>query len=633
MADQSPTNKLTKVLSYDLPNKWRIDELNEQLLVNSPSEDLTMHVLQLPRTQNKPSEIALSAWKKVSPDVTLEVSFEEPELSNQGWEAQHHVELVGSNNNVYQATLLIGQKEVYAILLKTTPSEFDKRYAEISLFLNSIHLSGYKAPDYSSLTAKALDANDIKNLQSFIAQSASTLSVPGVAFAISQGGKVVFEGGTGFTNTRKQQPVDAKTQFMIASNTKGMTTLLLAKLVELGKLSWEDRVIDHFPTFKLGNSKTTEQILVKHLVCACTGLPRKDFNWMFANTKHTPASSVFDDLAQLEPTSELGELYQYNNQMAAAAGYIAGHVLYPDMPLDEAYDTAMQHYVFEPLHMNDTGFSFNNALRSNFASPHDLDIYGNIIEVHQNEHQGFNHTITPYRPAGGAWSNVSDMLRYAQNELDKGQARNKKRAFNELALLQRRANMITYDVLAHYGMGLAKESLFGLEIIQHGGSLVGYKSDFYVIEQAGIAAVIMVNSTEGQPLLKAFLHKLLELVYERKGQAQSMVKIAKEKQQMYTQEFISYIDSSTNQSIKNNLAPAYKNEALGVITFDSQTQKIRINSGQWQAEYTTISSDGTSKLVFIDPVLKGLELEVGNDNAKRTLTLHGPQHRYVFYEM
>ncbi|MEP1384727.1 MAG: hypothetical protein ABJK64_13165 [Paraglaciecola sp.] len=55
--------------------------------------------------------------------------------------------------------------------------------------------------------------------------------------------------------------------------------------------------------------------------------------------------------------------------MAAAAGYVAAHILYPDMEIGAAYDKAMDEYIFEPLNMSDTTFSFAEALTGNVASP------------------------------------------------------------------------------------------------------------------------------------------------------------------------------------------------------------------------------------------------------------------------
>ena len=126
----------------------------------------------------------------------------------------------------------------------------------------------------------------------------------------------MFEGGLGVKTLGRPDPVDADTLFLAASNTKAMTTLLLAELVDekqvalgpagdgglSGASDWAD-------------AETTRQVLVKHLLCACTGLPRQDFEWLFNYATATPASSLAS-LAAMQPTSRFGEVYQYSNVMA-----------------------------------------------------------------------------------------------------------------------------------------------------------------------------------------------------------------------------------------------------------------------------------------------------------------------------
>src|SRR5579862_7705517 len=96
-----------------------------------------------------------------------------------------------------------------------------------------------------------------------------TLGIPGVSIALVDDGKVVFEGGFGVRELGKSTPVDANTLFMAASNTKGMTTLLLGRMADEGKLRWNQPVTELYPTFKLGDANTTKQVLVSNLVCAC----------------------------------------------------------------------------------------------------------------------------------------------------------------------------------------------------------------------------------------------------------------------------------------------------------------------------------------------------------------------------
>ena len=90
----------------------------------------------------------------------------------------------------------------------------------------------------------------------------------------------MFQGGFGVREIGRSETVDADTAFMIGSNGKALTTLLLARLVERGLLDWDTPVSSVWPAFRLGDAVTTRQVRVRHLVCACTGLPRQDYPWI-----------------------------------------------------------------------------------------------------------------------------------------------------------------------------------------------------------------------------------------------------------------------------------------------------------------------------------------------------------------
>jgi CubicO group peptidase (beta-lactamase class C family) len=114
--------------------------------------------------------------------------------------------------------------------------------------------------------------------------------VPGVAIGLFQDGNVVFASGFSPRELGGRDKVAAGTLFMVASNTRAMTTLMLAKLVEQGRLTWETPVTSVLPSFRLGSAATTEQVRIKHLICACTGLPRQDYEWLFQFDGVTPDS-------------------------------------------------------------------------------------------------------------------------------------------------------------------------------------------------------------------------------------------------------------------------------------------------------------------------------------------------------
>ena len=303
----------------------------------------------------------------------------------------------------------------------------------------------------------------------------------------------MFEGGFGVREQGQPTPIDADTLFMVASNTKSMTTLLLATLVDEGKLTWDTPVIDVMPDFRLGDPETTKHVLIKHLVCACTGLPRQDFEWLFEFQNATPASEMAL-LATFQPTSKFGELYQYSNLLAASGGFVAAHVIFPGRELGAAYDEAMSQRVFRPIGMGSTTFDFAKALAGNHASPHAWDPSGATAAAVM----AVNYAVIPLRPAGGAWSNVRDMMRYLQMELGRGQLPDGKRVASEINVVKRRETQIKIGNDVTYGMGLQVNREWGIPVVHHGGSLFGYKSDMLYLPDHDIAAVILVNSDEGE---------------------------------------------------------------------------------------------------------------------------------------
>ena len=71
---------------------------------------------------------------------------------------------------------------------------------------------------------------------------------------------MVFAGGFGVKELGKPEKPDASTLYMIASNTKAMTTMLLGRLVDHKKVTWTTPVTKLLPQFKLGDADTTSRV-------------------------------------------------------------------------------------------------------------------------------------------------------------------------------------------------------------------------------------------------------------------------------------------------------------------------------------------------------------------------------------
>ena len=71
-----------------------------------------------------------------------------------------------------------------------------------------------------------------------------SIGVPGMAIAIVEEGKITLARGYGVRKLGAPMTVDADTLFPIGSTTKAMTVAALATLVDAGKISWDDQVVE-----------------------------------------------------------------------------------------------------------------------------------------------------------------------------------------------------------------------------------------------------------------------------------------------------------------------------------------------------------------------------------------------------
>jgi CubicO group peptidase (beta-lactamase class C family) len=77
-------------------------------------------------------------------------------------------------------------------------------------------------------------------------------------------GRTVFRRGYGVTDLRTLHPIDAKTNFRLASFTKQFTSAAIMLLVRDGKLHYDDRLTDIFPEFPADGKSITIRNLLNH---------------------------------------------------------------------------------------------------------------------------------------------------------------------------------------------------------------------------------------------------------------------------------------------------------------------------------------------------------------------------------
>jgi len=349
---------------------------------------------------------------------------------------------------------------------------------------------------------------DTNKIDDVIKASMARFDVPGMAVAIVENDKVIFAKGFGVTNLDTNKKVNKDTLFGIASNTKAFTTAALAKLVDEGKLSWDDRVIDHLPEFRLYDSYVTREMRIRDLLSHRSGLGLGQGDLMIWPSTDKSVDEILAGLQYLKPASSFRSKYAYNNLMFVTAGEVVARVS------GISWNDYIEKNILQPLHMDTSRAGFSRIPKSNknWATGH--------IPMDGTLHPFFVNYLEDFRGAGAIASSVSDMSQWLRTQLAGGKMPNGKQLFSEKQQAQMWHPHITsmasksafesyHQQFRGYGLGWSIEDYHGFKKLGHGGGILGMVSQVTLLPEKKLGIVILSNQ-QAFGALSAVTHEVLE---------------------------------------------------------------------------------------------------------------------------
>jgi CubicO group peptidase (beta-lactamase class C family) len=525
------------------------------------------------------------------------------------------------------ARFLRGEDRGIVIIIDVTAERMATREPQVTLLMSSLFAPGHVPGTLTGQSVKPLDADRIAALLRFLDDARMRLAIPGVGIGMVQDGKVVHAGGLGVRRLGSQDAVDASTRFLSASITKPLTSLMLARLVDAGDFSWDTRVVDVWPDFRVGDPDLTRRLQLRHLLCACTGIPAQDMEWTFSG-ESLSGEQMMEVLAGIQPNAGIGELYQYSNLMAAASGFLGAQHLHPDLPLTDAYDRAMQAQVFDPLGMAATTFDIDHALAGNHASPHGSTLAGDTVIVPMD----YNRMSLPMRPDGGAWSNVDDLNRYLMMELSGGLLPDGYRYIRREALQARQVGQVARGGIRQwYGMGLKIDHRRGLSEVRHGGSMAGYQGEIYWLPEHGTGFVLLINADAGTHLRGLFVDRFLEVLFDQDlGSAAQLERVVTQSR-MSRIETLDGLQLPVPEVVRAGLATVYRHPVLGRVRVQRKSDALWFDFDGWASEMGMSRNAGDSVVLeSVSPSVGGYRFRVGLHEDARALVLEDGSRSYRF---
>jgi CubicO group peptidase (beta-lactamase class C family) len=348
-------------------------------------------------------------------------------------------------------------------------------------------------------------APDLAAFDRYVAQAVRDWRVPGLAIAIVKNDSVVLARGYGVLDLTKPAPVNEHTRFAIGSTTKAMTSAALGMLVDEGKLRWDDRVIDHFPDFRLYDPYVTRELTVRDLLTHRSGLPGTDLLWLRGDLT---LAEMMRRLRFVQPASSFRSQWSYQNVVYAIGGALIAKV--SGMP----WEDFVRARIFTPLGMTESEpLVAGIESRPNVARPHAQS--GDTVRAVPVR------STDPVASAGSVWSSVSDMAKWMRFILDSGRVGTRRlltpATFSELVTPQIRASAATYPALTlvrphifGYALGWFVQDYRGETVWMHTGSINGMIAIVGLLPDRRAGVIVLANLDHAE-VRHALMYKVFDL--------------------------------------------------------------------------------------------------------------------------
>jgi CubicO group peptidase (beta-lactamase class C family) len=608
--------------SFELPAGWFAERSRNFLLIQDPERQLKLWMVDIEGKAD--SDAIASAWKLVIPDFDRTArDVASPPLTD-GWDSitQISYDVATAESRVVVALSRSKDGIAYVLLLDGSTPALGRRSAQLTQIIEGQKAPGVQGESFAGKRASALDEAKAAILDAFTEDARRNARVPGAAVAVVQGGKAVFERGYGTRRLGGNEKVTPDTAFLIGSTTKPLTSLMMAVLVERGLFNWSTPVRDLLPAFKLADPDLTGKVEMQHSMCACTGLPRQDMEFIFQFNDLSPEMRLAQ-LAAVKPTTAFGETFQYSNALVSAGGFAAAHARWSQKTLRDAYVETMRETLFEPLGLSSTSFIGSGSAPGQHASPHGLHFKGEYAEIPLS----YENMLVSILPAGGAWSTARDLARYLQVELARGRLPDGKALLSESGILERRKPRIRIGAGSGYGLALVVSDGPDLRSVGHEGGTFGFSALMIFWPEHNLGLVVLSNAQAAGAFAGVVKQKLVELVFQSEEKADKALAYYVRRRNDRISKELAKIDSILEPAWMEPLLGDYQNEALGNLTLRREGNGYLVDVGEWKSEIARYTNAQQSTLILVGPPLAGLQLQ---PNDERTLLLEAGQQKYIF---
>src|SRR5688572_12132 len=237
------------------------------------------------------------------------------------------------------------------------------------------------------------------DIDAYVARVLTAFDLPGASVAVVKDGKVVLAKGYGVRKLGAGEPVDARTLFGIASNTKVVTAAALGLLVEEKKVEWDAPVIKYLPWFQMSDPYVTRELTVRDLLVHRSGLGLGAGDLLWWPPSSYDRKEIARRLRFLPLATSFRSAYAYDNVLYLIAGEVIEAVS------GQSWEDFVSARILKKVGMTGSNVRHSDALSGgNIAAPH-ARVDGRVRVIKPFDSDNTNL-------AGGINSNAEDMAKW-----------------------------------------------------------------------------------------------------------------------------------------------------------------------------------------------------------------------------
>ena len=343
----------------------------------------------------------------------------------------------------------------------------------------------------------------LAGFDAYVENVRKTFDVPGIAVAIVKDGEIVLERGYGVREMGKPDKVDARTLFAIASNTKAFTSASLSMLADEGKLSLDDRVVDHLPWFRMSDAYVTNEMRIRDLLVHRSGLGLGAGDLLYWPGTDYSTEEVARRLRNVPLTGKFRGQYAYDNILYGVAQLVV------EKASGMSYEKFLRTRIFQPLGMDDTRFN------SDFLKASDNVATGHAKADFKDLQPAPRMSWGNVSGAGGIYSSVHDMSKWMRMQLAGGTYTDKdgktQRLFSEKRQQEMWSIVTPMNIgkpavpalaaatpnFAGYGEGWNLTDYRGHKLVWHTGGWPGMVSRLTLVPDQKVGVIVLTSQEVG----------------------------------------------------------------------------------------------------------------------------------------